>query len=91
MIYNKELLQEIINRDKANNVDYEGNLNRDTRIKFTCKCGEKHIKSFRRCNTNNIYCKICTQKESIKKSLLTKNNNLNKEQNIIKFIIIGII
>lgn len=84
MGYNKELLQEIINRDEASNIYYEGNLNRDTKIKFNCKCGEKHIKSFRRCNSNNMYCKNCTQKENIKKGLLTKNNNLSKEQKLNK-------
>lgn len=87
MKYNKELLQKIINRDEASNVHYEGTLNRHTQINFTCKCGKKHIKlfyTFQRCNANNMYCKNCTQKESIKKGQSTKNNNLSKEQKLNK-------
>lgn len=80
MKYNEKLLQEIIDKNEASNINYEGSLNRDTKINFTCKCSKIGIKSFRRCESNNMYCKNCTQKENIKKGLLTKNNNLTKEQ-----------
>jgi hypothetical protein len=82
--YNFELLKTIIDRDKPiiNEVDYKDiNLNRDSKIKFICKCGKEGCeKTFRYIfEEGGAFCKACTKKNSLKKAKATNLKNLGVE------------
>jgi imidazole glycerol phosphate synthase subunit HisF len=75
--YDKNLLQEICNRDKCI-IDFDKikKYNRDIKIEFICNCGIKNIKTFR-CiyEGGGGYCKICTEnirQEKVKNTCLDK-------------------
>jgi hypothetical protein len=74
--YNKSLLEEICIRDKCI-IDFDKieKYTRDTKIDFTCSCGDINSKSFRTINNIGCYCKKCTQnnrQEKIKQTCLKK-------------------
>jgi len=59
--YDKNLLQEICNRDKCI-IDFDKieKYNRDIKIEFICNCGIKYTKTICRLYKSCAYCKICT-------------------------------
>ena len=72
--YNKQLLQELCVRDECI-VDFTKieKYNRDIKVDFTCKCGNKHNKTFIQIYKACGYCKICTEskrKEKAKQSCI---------------------
>lgn len=76
--YDRALLDEVLKRDGATLVEdgeaYE-KLNRDSKIKFICSCGEEGEKTFRNCFEKYICCNVCLIKFSQKKC---KKTNLEK-------------
>lgn len=57
------------------------NLKRENKILFTCSCGTKDSKTFRRIHTNGgAYCKSCTSVNNIKKGAATRENKLTDEE-----------
>jgi hypothetical protein len=80
IIYNKNLLDKICNRDKFtlldNNID---KLTCRTRIDFICNCGNNYNKSFKQLNDVGGYCKKCTFNNMGKKLQLYSQSSYNKE------------
>ncbi len=81
-----ELLREVIKRDGATLVGEYAKLNRESRIKFLCSCGEEYEKGFRVIFEHQACCKKCTlnnlQEKATKTSLEkygTKHPQQNKE------------
>ncbi len=66
-----ELLQEVIKRDGATLVGEYGKLNRESRIKFLCSCGEEYEKGFRVIFEHQACCKKCTKVGKASKSKTT--------------------
>ena len=74
--YNKELLDACLERDGATLVGEYEKLNRDSVIKFLCKCGEEGDKNFRLIYENSgMFCKKCSKISHIDK---IKQSNLEK-------------
>ena len=83
-VYNKQLLQELCVRDECI-VDFTKieKYNRDIKVDFTCKCGNKHNKTFIQIYKACGYCKICTEskrKEKAKQSCIKRYNVVNPSQ-----------
>lgn len=77
--YNKELMEELLNRDKAELIgDYSSvKINRDLSLKFKCNCGETHEKKFRYIKEQaGFFCEPCTLKVATEKAKATFMNNL---------------
>jgi hypothetical protein len=86
--FNKELLQEIIERDEAKLIGEYEKFNREIMINFKCKCGKEDIKKFRPAFSYGLTCKICTfekGQEKIKKTIVNNygGSHFNKK-NIVK-------
>ena len=81
MRFNKDLLNFCLRRDKAklNDKSKVDILNRESKINFTCKCGEEGEKKFRTAMLfGGFFCVNCTNFNRIKKIHVTntqKNNN----------------
>jgi len=76
-IYDRKLLLECIERDKAALEGEYENLDPEVVITYTCSCGEKECKkTFRRINTHGgAYCKDCSDKNRVEKGKLTNLEN----------------
>jgi hypothetical protein len=77
--YNKELMDELLKRDKAELIgDYSSvKINRDLSLKFKCNCGETHEKKFRYIKEQaGFFCEPCTLKIATEKAKATFMNNL---------------
>lgn len=74
--YDKDLLDTTLARDGATLVGEYAKLNRETKVKFVCKCGKEGYKKFYNLvNNGGSYCKDCTcinSKNKIKESNLEK-------------------
>jgi hypothetical protein len=71
--YDHTLLEKIIKRDECKIPIIPEKLNRDTRIKFICKCGCDGKKNFRTLNEKTgCFCKVCT--ENIRQAKKRKTN-----------------
>jgi|UniRef100_A0A6C0JP22 hypothetical protein len=67
-VYNKQFLEELFLRDECSvNFKTIETYNRDIKVDFTCKCGNKHNKTFRQIYKAGGYCKICTESKRKKK------------------------
>jgi hypothetical protein len=76
--YNKDLLDYVIQRDKAILItEYNDKIKRESYIKFICSCGIEHEKCFRTLYENGSTCKICTKNNKIIKSKNTCIKNFN--------------
>jgi hypothetical protein len=74
--YTKELLHEVITKDKAKLKSNCDEYTRNTIIEFVCKCGEGHKKVFRSLvRDGGAKCKKCTFKGMHDKQLATMKNN----------------
>jgi hypothetical protein len=74
--YNKDLLDSIIKKDKADLVGSYTKLTRNINIKFKCKCGNYYEKKFRSLNEyGGANCNFCTKKNSLYK---IKQTNISK-------------
>ncbi len=60
IIYNKTLLDTVINNSNAILIGNYEKLNRDIKINFKCKCGNESIKTFRSINKIGALCVNCT-------------------------------
>ena len=75
--YDKNLLQEVCNREKCI-IDFDKieKYNRDTKIKFICNCGGEYSKTFRQIyDVSGGFCKICTKnnrKEKVKQTCIER-------------------
>ena len=83
-VYNKQFLEELCVRDECI-VDFKTIeiYNRDIKVDFTCKCGNKHNKTFRQIYKVGGYCKICTEskrKEKVKQTCIKQYNVDNPSQ-----------
>ena len=77
--YNKELMEELLNRDNAELIgDYSSvKINRDLLLKFKCNCGGNHEKKFRYIKEQaGFFCEPCTLKIATEKAKATFMNNL---------------
>ena len=75
-IYNKELLDSIININNAHIKHHDDKLNSKTRITFLCSCGTENTKSFLMLiNGGGVLCKSCCSINARKKLIKT---NLEK-------------
>jgi hypothetical protein len=76
-IYDKKLLLECIERDKALLEGEYDKLDPEVVITYTCFCGEKGCeKTFRRINTHGgAYCGDCSDKNRVEKGKLTNLEN----------------
>ncbi len=76
-IYDRKLLLECMERDKAALEGEYENLDPEVVITYTCSCGEKGCKkTFRRINTHGgAYCKDCSNKNRVEKVKLTNLEN----------------
>jgi hypothetical protein len=74
--FNKELLDEILQRDEATLVgDHNDDLTCHTSINFKCKCGNNHTKKFiSLVNWNGAICKSCSSE--LKKGRTATTNKL---------------
>ena len=70
--YNKDLLQEVCERDKCI-IDFDKieKYNRETRIDFICNCGCEYNRTFRLLYKIGAFCKICTKNKGNEKSKQT--------------------
>jgi hypothetical protein len=87
-LFNNYLLNKIIERDNCIIIlsNYE-NLNRSTRINFTCNCGENNNKIFRQMYETNAICSKCTIiQKHIKRKLFYENNPEKEKERIDKII-----
>jgi hypothetical protein len=83
--YTIELLNIIVERDKAILIGKYCNTNSNTVIKFICCCGKNDEKSFKRCNLNAMSCKLCTKENGFKKGKETIESRLTpKDKDEIK-------
>ena len=74
--YTIDLLKEICIRDNFFvEIETFNNLNRESRISFSCFCGSIGDKTFRMIHRTGGYCNECTLKQRFKK---TKEGYLNK-------------
>jgi hypothetical protein len=74
--YDRALLDEVLERDSAKLVGDYQKLNRDSKIKFICSCGEEDDKNIRQIyNKTGMFCTKCTL---LKKKEKTKKTNLIK-------------
>jgi hypothetical protein len=62
IIYNKNLLDIIINNSNSILIGTYEKINRDVKINFKCKCGEESIKTFRSIYKIGAICVKCTKK-----------------------------
>ena len=70
--YDKELLEEICERDKCKvNYDKIERYNRDVKIEFTCSCGNNDSKNFRCMYKNGMYCDECMKIKSNERKIKT--------------------
>jgi hypothetical protein len=76
-IYDRKLLLECMERDKAALEGEYENLDPEVVITYTCSCGEKGCKkTFRRINTHGgAYCQNCSDKNRVEKVKLTNLEN----------------
>lgn len=65
IIYNNDLLQQVIIRDKCVVLHIPSHLIRRARIIFKCKCGLENEKQFNTVYISGAYCKECTKKNKI--------------------------
>jgi hypothetical protein len=78
MKYNLELLQSVIERDNCIiDITKYPKINRETRIKFICKCGKEGDKTLRNMYENGTMCKICLESNNNEKKKQTKGKNGN--------------
>ena len=77
MRYTRELLDELLKRDKSELLgDYNSvKLNRDLVLNFKCNCGETYKKGFRSIKDSGFFCKRCTEKN---KKTKIKATNIEK-------------
>lgn len=74
--YNRELLDECLVRDHSTLIGEYEKLNRDTKIRYKCNCGNEGEKTFRRVYlSGGLYCEACCKVNLLKKSIDT---NLEK-------------
>lgn len=73
--FTKELLNELLERDKASLIEEYNTINSKSKIKFKCHCGEEGSKSFSIMPSIGIFCHTCTSKRMLEK---TKVHNLKK-------------
>lgn len=62
IIYNKELLNSVLQRDNSSLIGEYEKLTRDIRINFICNCGTEYTKSFKCLNIYGALCRKCTNK-----------------------------
>lgn len=72
--YSVTLLREIQERDHCD-VDFKFNgneyLTRDSRIEYTCICGQRNCKKFRAVYEHGAFCKDCIARNAIEKQKKT--------------------
>ena len=74
--YDKNLLQEVCNRDKCI-IDFDKieKYNRELYVEFICNCGVEYNKTFRLLYEIGAFCKICTKnkrKEKVKQTCIER-------------------
>jgi hypothetical protein len=72
IIYNKNLLDTIINNSNAILIGNYDKLNRDIKINFKCNCGQESIKTFRSINRIGAICVECTKQTQQEKKKNTE-------------------
>ncbi len=79
--YNFNLLLDIIKRDEPHiDIEYYKKLNikRETKIKYTCKCGENGEKTLRSLYDFGSFCKKCTNVNKSEKTIKTCQERYNE-------------
>lgn len=80
VIYNRDLLDEICNKDNCKLVDNNIiDLTCRSRIDFICNCSNIHNKSFKQLYEAGGYCKECSKNNMIKKLQEYNNSHYNAE------------
>ena len=69
--FTKDLLDEIIERDKALLLKLNNKLNRDSRINFKCKCGKEDERGFRNIFNEGAFCSKCVYLSALQKRNIT--------------------
>ena len=80
--YDRTLLDQVLERDGASLVDGEAyeKLNRDSRIKFLCKCGAIGEREFRKCYSIECVCEECAKKVKQDKRKQEKKKECKKKE-----------
>lgn len=83
--FTNELLDKFLQRDGATLIGEYNKINRDTNIKYTCRCGNEYSKVFR-CIVENAgaLCKDCGMThmvETIKKTMMDTYGTSNPMKN----------
>ena len=86
--YNKELLNQTLQRDEATLIGEYEKVNRETIINFRCKCGNESSKILKYCKTHGTLCKECVgkiTKEKIKQTNLERyGTEFSFQSNLVK-------
>lgn len=72
MRYTQQVLDEVLQHDDATLIGVYNNLNCESRINFTCKCGNDNDKAFRCITKKGAHCKSCM--ETLRLAKIKKTN-----------------
>ncbi len=78
--YNATFLDEILRRDNASQPLFTGSPMRDTKVTFTCVCGQEDTKTFRYMNVNGAACQSCTKSAAMNHRQETIKAKVEKQQ-----------